>query len=204
MIEQLLSTLQAITDLPEKEEGKLRNLVSEQKVAKGEVFIHEGTVPQKFAFVVKGLFRYYYINDKGNEFTKGFFPEHTFITSYSAMTDGTPSYYTIEALEDAVVLVFEYSKWKVLYNAHPCWREFLLALLEKGFRKKETRERELLLLSAEERYRSFLKEKPPLENRIKQHHIASYLGITPVALSRIRKNMGKKNSFDNRDGVNIG
>ncbi|HYG19605.1 MAG TPA: Crp/Fnr family transcriptional regulator [Ohtaekwangia sp.] len=189
MIEQLLSALKGISDLPETEERKLRSLVYEQKLSKGEVFIQEGTVPQKFAFVVKGLFRYYYINEKGSEFTKGFFPENTFITSYSAMTDGIPSHYTIEALEDAVIFVFEYSKWKVLYNAHLCWREFLLALLEKGFRKKETRERELLLLSAEERYRSFLREKPALENRIKQHLIASYLGITPVALSRIRRNM---------------
>ena len=198
MIGQLLSALKAISDLPETEERKLRSIVYEQKLSKGEVFIHDGTVPQKFGFVVKGLFRYYYINGRGSEFTKGFFPENTFITSYSAMTDGTPSYYTIEALEDAVIFVFEYSKWKVLYNSHPCWREFLLALLEKGFRKKETRERELLLLSAEERYCSFRKEGPALEKRIKQHLIASYLGITPVALSRIRRNMGIKNRLDKR------
>jgi CRP-like cAMP-binding protein len=204
MIGQLLSALKAISDLPETEERKLRSLVYEQKLSKGEVFIQEGTVPQKFAFVVMGLFRYYYVNQKGSEFTKGFFPENTFITSYSAMTDGTRSYYTIEALEDAVIFVFEYSKWKVLYNSHPCWREFLLALLEKGFRKKETRERELLILTAEERYRSFLNEKPVLESRIKQHFIASYLGITPVALSRIRRTMGVSNRFDKSDDVNIG
>lgn len=193
-MEELLSTLKAISDLPESEEHKLRNLIYVQNVTKGEVFIREGSVPHRFGFVISGLFRYYYINHKGTEFTKGFFPEHTFITSYSAMVDGTPSYFTIEALEDAVILIFEYSSWKALYNGHPCWRDVLLSLLEKGFRKKETREREFLLLSAEERYRSFLKEQPLIENRVKQRLIASYLGITPVALSRVRKNMSIKNS----------
>jgi CRP-like cAMP-binding protein len=102
------------------------------------------------------------------------------------MIKNRPSYYTIEALEDSHILTFNYGQWKSLYDHHSCWSKVLLAILEKGYIKKEAREREFLLFSAEERYRSFLDEYPHLENRIKQHQIASYLGITPVALSRIR------------------
>jgi len=100
-----------------------------------------------------------------------------------------PSFYTVQALEDASLLVVDYHRWQNLFQGHNCWMNLLFALVEKGYMKKEARERELLILSAEERYRSFLYEYPDIEKRIKQHLIASYLGITPVALSRIRKEM---------------
>jgi CRP-like cAMP-binding protein len=188
-MENLLKTIRSIAQIPSSEEEKLVRIVTAQTCGKGDLFIREGAVPQKFAFVTSGLFRYYYINQKGSEFTKGFFPENSFITSYTAMIRHSPSFYAIEALEPSTILVFNYDEWKVIYQGHPCWHSFLIALLEKGYSKKETRERELLLFSAEERYRSFLTEYPHLEKRVKQHLIASYLGITPVALSRIRKSM---------------
>ena len=189
MVENLLQVIKTITDLPAEEERKLRSILHEQTLQKGDIFIREGAIPQKFAFVNNGLFRYYYLNSKASEFTKGFFSENSFIASYTAMTRGTRSYYTIEALEDSDIVAVDYHKWKLLYNNHPCWSKLLIALLEKGFAKKEKRERQLLLDSAEDRYRAFLEEDGYLESRIKQHLVASYLGITPVALSRIRKLM---------------
>jgi CRP-like cAMP-binding protein len=185
----LLHTVRAIADIPPEEEAKFCSIVVSENLKKGDTFIREGDVPQKFAFVSNGLFRYYYVNEKGNEFTKGFFPEHNFITSYTAMVRRKPSCYAVQALEDASLLVVDYHRWQNLYRGHTCWLSLLFALVEKGYMKKEARERELLILSAEERYRSFLHEYPDLEKRIKQHLIASYLGITPVALSRIRKEM---------------
>jgi CRP-like cAMP-binding protein len=189
MTGNLLNTIRAITHLPAEEEAKLVAIVRRQVLLKNDRFLEAGTVPRKFAFVNRGMFRYFYANDKGSEFTKGFFSENAFIISYTAMTGGYGSYYAIEAVEDAEILVIDYAEWKALYNNHPCWSRLLIAMLEKGFAKKESRERELLLHSAEERYRSFLMEYPQLEDRIKQHMVASYLGITPVALSRIRKSM---------------
>lgn len=189
MTANLLNTIRTITHLPEEEEHKLLDIVHPQLLAKSDKFLSEGTIPQKFAFVNRGLFRYFYVNDKGSEFTKGFFSENSFIVSYTAMKRGVGSYYTIEALEDAEILVIDYTRWKLMCNNHPCWNRLLIAMLEKGFAKKELRERELLLNTAEERYRSFLQEYPYFESRITQQLIASYLGITPVALSRIRKSM---------------
>jgi CRP-like cAMP-binding protein len=188
-MEGLLTVISAIADLPPEQLRKFEAMLVEQHLVKGEHFVSAGSTPQKFAFVNTGLFRYFYANEKGKDFTKGFFPENTFISSYSAMITQTGSHYTIEALEDSHIFVIDFLQWQKLYNEHPGWSKILIAMLQKGFMKKERRERELLLDDAETRYKSFLKEYPLLQNRIKQHQIASYLGITPVALSRIRKAM---------------
>jgi CRP-like cAMP-binding protein len=177
-------------NLPAEQENRLLELGKEVVLRKGQNFLSEGEVPKKFAFVNKGLFRYYYVDRKGNEFTKGFFEENVFLSSYSAMIAGRESFFSIEALEDSSLVVFEYNHWKELFKQHNCWSLFLIAILEKGFTKKETREREFLLFDAEERYRAFSQNNPGLEQRVKQHMIASYLGITNVALSRVRKKMG--------------
>jgi CRP-like cAMP-binding protein len=189
MIATFICAIRSIVDLPVEEERKISTIATAQSLRKGDHFIRPGAIPTKFGFVVSGLFRYYYIHSKGSEYTKGFFPENNFITSYTSMKLNKPSYYGVEALEEATIVAVDYHHWKSLFDGHPCWVHFLLALLEKGYAKKEARERELLLLNAEERYRLFLENYPHLETRIKQHLIASYLGITPVALSRIRKTM---------------
>jgi CRP-like cAMP-binding protein len=146
-------------------------------------------IPAKIGFNVAGLFRYYYIDDKGNEYTKHFCPENNFIISYRAMLLGCGSGFYVEALEDSSILIADYSLWQKLLDEHICWQIFTKKLLEKVYIVKEKREKELLLDSAKARYITFLNENPGLEKRIKQYQIASYLGITPVALSRIRANI---------------
>lgn len=186
MSQQLKAVLQAFAPVPDEEVAKLLRLAREITIKKGEYFVREGQVPRKFGFVVSGLFRYLYMNQKGTEYTKNFIPESQFITAYSAMISGQPSRMFIEALEDSVVLEIQYTDWQKLRLVHPVWNLFLVALLEKAFTIKENRERELLLSDAAERYALFLQEFPGLENRVKQRQIASYLGISPVSLSRIR------------------
>jgi CRP-like cAMP-binding protein len=188
-MENLLRAIRSFAPVPEGEARKFCGIVAEQSYQKGDVFIEAGSIPQKLAFVEGGLFRYYYANEKGSEFTKGFFPENSFIMSYTAMISNAESHFSVEALEDSRIFVFSYDAWKAIFQGNSCWTPFVIGMLEKGYSKKESRERELLLLSAEERYRNFLREYPQLEKRVKQHLIASYLGITPVALSRIRKQM---------------
>ncbi len=185
--------LKLITVIPQEELENFSAISNEVKLSKGEQFLVAGQIPKKIAFVTRGIFRYFYIDQHGNEFTKGFFSEETFLSSYSAMIRTEPSYFSIEALEDATIMVIDFEKWKALMAGHTCWKDVLIAVLEKGFSKKEKREREFLLYDAETRYQLFRSEYPDLESRVKQHIIASYLGITPVALSRIRKKMGLVN-----------
>lgn len=191
----LRKTLDTTSDITQNHIDNFLSIAHIKHVSKGECFIHAGQKPNSFAFVARGLFRYYYIDKKGNEFTKAFFAERSFISSYSALIQNRESYYSIEALEDSIILEIHFEKWKSISEHELCWCRFLLSQIERGYGMKEARERELLLLNAEQRYRSFLQSFPDLEKRVKQHMIASYIGITPVALSRIRKKM-----FD----VNVG
>lgn len=167
--------------------GKIKNYQAKQP------FIKEGEIPNKIGIVKRGLFRYYYLTDEGKGFTKVFMKEGDIISSYSSMISGIKSYYTIEAMEDSEVIEVSYFQWKKLRNTNSKWDELLIAFLEKGYGVKEKREREFLLMDAENRYRIFKDEYPKLEKRIKQHMIASYLGITPIALSRIRRKMKQIN-----------
>ncbi len=159
----------------------------EKTMQTGDCFIHAGETPVQVAFVKKGLFRYVYVNGKGDEFTKAIMPVNNFISSYSAMVQERQSYFSIEALEPSVLIEFRWADFMKLFEKDVFWLKFLLKFIEKGYIIKEKRERDLLLLDAETRYKNFLTEFPGLDQRITQGIIASYLGIQPETLSRIRK-----------------
>lgn len=182
-------TIEQITGFSTSEISELLALGAVKKYRPKTCFIKAGQVPTTFGIVINGLFRYVYISEQGKELTKAFMAEKSFISSYSAMKSGSRSHFYIEALEPSSVFTIPYNDWEKLRAQNPSWNLLLIKLLEKGYSVKEKREREFLLLDAESRYRIFLEEYPDLEKRVKQHMIASYLGITPIALSRIRKKM---------------
>lgn len=105
------------------------------------------------------------------------------------MIQRSESYYAIEALENAKILVINYNDWVNLSKKHHSWDMMAKSLIESAYMQKEIRERELLLDDAKTRYQNFIKRNPQLVPRLKQHQIASYLGITAVALSRIKAKM---------------
>jgi len=189
MYTSFINTVKSIADIPIKRIEELERLCKSKLIKKGENFIFAGEVPEKFGFNLKGLFRYFYIDNDGNDYTKWFCTENNFIISYSAMILKRESYFYIEALEDSNILVINYNEWQKLLNNNIDLNLLKVALLEKIYIIKENREKEFLLDSAENRYKIILKEFPNLEKRVKQYHIASYLGITPESLSRIRANL---------------
>lgn len=189
MTPSFINFIKTTTTIPQAEEEKFCALLFTKYIKKGEDFISAGQVPKTIGFVKTGFFRYYYSNEEGIEFTKGFFVESTILSSYSAILENRPSYFSIQALEDSVIEIVNYDAFHQLFTCHPCWNEFLVKLLQKAYIIKEEREREFLLLDAEQRYKSFRARFPNLEHRVKQQIIASYLGIAPESLSRIRKNM---------------
>ncbi|MFS4417311.1 Crp/Fnr family transcriptional regulator [Maribacter sp. 2307ULW6-5] len=173
--------------LPNERVEELMAIGRREGIQKGQYYIRAGETPNKFAYVLKGIFRYVYLSEQGKAFTKGIILEDRFISSYSAMISNKPSYFFIEALEDAELFSIPYVKWRQLLKSDPFWPSFLLGFVERGFGIKEKRERDMLLLDAQSRYREFLEEYPNMEKRIPQTVIASYLGIQPESLSRIRK-----------------
>lgn len=156
-----------------------------RRIFKGVTLIQVGQLAKHAYFCTVGLFRLYYTLQDGREYNVAFTVENDFATSYGAMVMGTPSFFTIEAMEDSVVIEIPYDMLKELMDNSHAWERFVRNSVERLFIRKEERERELLYLSAKERYKAFLIKYPGLEHRIPQYHIASYLGISPVSLSRI-------------------
>lgn len=193
MHRQLHQLLQTLTPIPDVELRKAENIFQPVQLAKGDFFVRAGDVPQTLGFVLVGLLRLYYIDDNGNEWTKSFCAANSFVAAYSALLLGEPSRLFIETLEDSTLLVAPHHTFQSLCQEHPCWQAVNRQLAEALFIKKEKREATLLLDDAPTRYLNFLADYSDLEPRLKQYHIASYLGITPEALSRIRANLKTKN-----------
>ncbi len=188
IIDTFLEQLNFITPIPDKELKKVKSISKVEHIKKGEYFLRQGEKSSDFAFNVSGLFRLTYLSEDGKEFTKSFLIENDFLISYSALVEDRESYFSIEALENSTIIVIDYYKWRELFEDEISWHKLLIHFLEKIFSKREQREREFLLYDAQTRYRSFLNSYPDLVKRVKQHHLASYLGITPVALSNLKKN----------------
>ncbi|XGV99827.1 MAG: Crp/Fnr family transcriptional regulator [Leptolyngbya sp. BL-A-14] len=183
---QLIAILRSRVDLTEREAIQTVCLFQTHTLSRGEFFIRAGDVPQTIGFVISGILRLYYVDADGNESTKSFCAENSFVAAYSALLLKQPSRLFIQALEDAKLLIANYSAYRSLSESQMSLQQLNCKIAEALFIKKERRESALLLDDAKTRYLDFLEEYPGLEARLKQHHIASYLGMSPVTLSRIR------------------
>jgi len=187
---ELVSILQSIGDIPSAEIGRFVKLAKRTKVAKGSYFIREGYSTNRLGFVEKGLFRNLYLTEKGDECTFAFHAENEFLYECTAMRTFEATQYSVQAIEDATILEIDYEIWVEPFKDSVWWNKILLDLTALELSQKNSREMELMHLNGRERYAQFLERYSGIEHRVKQHVIASYLGITPVSLSRIRKEMG--------------
>lgn len=159
-----------------------------KKVEQGTRIVEAGQRVHHAYFCSEGLFRLFYLLPDGREYNVAFSLEQDFATSYGSMVKGEASAFSIEAMEDSVVIEISYDLLKELMDTSPMWERFVRTSVERLYIRKEERERELLCYSALERYKAFLLKYPGLEKRIPQYHIASYIGISPVSLSRLLRN----------------
>jgi len=161
-----------------------------RQLNKGEILYALGEVPTHFAFLHKGLMRAYVADIDGNEFNKNFFSEGRFPGSMTALIKGEVSFLAIEALECCDIIEIDFVQYRKLLFTHPELMTFHIHYLEKHWLlEKETKEIGFLQFEAKQRYLSFLEEYQAILPRITQYHIASYLGITPTQLSRIKKEL---------------
>jgi CRP-like cAMP-binding protein len=180
---QKIRTYHAISEEAELAWAKL---LREKHYKKGEHFTTEGQKPRKVAFVVKGLFSQYYPAENGDTIIKYFFPEGRLAASVSAMLSHAPSLFTIMAIEDTSVLEYDFFEFKNLFTSNPDIAAFYINYIELHWIiEKEPLEISFREDTAKTRYDQFLLKYPALVKRLKKHHIASYLGITPTQLSRI-------------------
>lgn len=184
---KLQKAMKQLADIPDELIEKLYAICDVQIVKKGELFIQAGDIPKYMGFNLDGLFRLYYIDEDGNDYTKAFSETGHFLISYSAIVQKRPSYFNIEALQDSTILKFDYWAFDQMIQSDLRWYPFTFKLLESVYIMKELREKSFLLDNAAKRYQDFKERYADVEDQIKLYHVASFLGITPEALSRIRK-----------------
>ena len=153
---------------------------------KGQKLITQGQPAPKLFFLIKGIVRYMSISPEGKEFTQSFAYAPGISGSTRAMTRNVNALFSIEALDDVICLELD---WHIFFEQMQSQPGFMAAynrLLENMFIKKEEREYAFVQQSAEQRYLTFLDKNPELGDKIPLKMVASHIGITPIALSRIR------------------
>lgn len=170
----------------------LKTFFIPKKMRKGQFLLHAGEACRHVAFVEKGCLRQYYIDNKGEEHVVQFAIEDWWISDMYSTLSGTPATYNIDAIEDSELLLFERSRIDELSARVPQFEKFFRILLEGAFIAKERRITAALSLSAEQQYLCMLDMYPKIVQRVPLNQIASYLGITPQSLSRIRRELSEK------------
>ena len=163
----------------------LSSQVSTTSLVNGSYLYEAGEMPQALYYLHQGIARFYYITEDGKEFNKAFGRAGELVGSLMAQVSGEVCTYYVQALTPMQVLKIPLRALVALYDRHPCWDRIGRKLAEQAAVRKEVREREFLLADSLGRYHSFCRRYPDLLGVIAQKHIASYIGITEVALSRL-------------------
>ncbi len=187
----VINTLKQITGFTDSELDFVLQYFKQKDYRKKAVIIETGEIANEVFFVVKGCIRLYCWRD-GVELSTYFFTENMFAGTYDSFISRKPTRIAMEALEDTTVLALSYQSLENLYEAFPKMNEFIRKSIEQRFVILHDLFTSYLLNSPEERYVKLLSENPDLLNRIPQHLVASFLGVTPVSLSRIRNRVAKK------------
>ncbi len=165
---------------------KLTEQMRELNFAKGEMVFSQGEAVKNVYILHSGLIKLSYFTAEGKELVKSFISGgDQFGSLVSQLSDGGSTFSAI-CLEESSVIVIPYTVFESVVEQNPTAQKFTLKFFQQLALKKEIREYDFLCLSAEERYWKFLDEYPKLSGRIAQQDIARYLGITPIALSRIK------------------
>jgi len=161
----------------------------ELKLPKDAYFSEAGKIPRQVGFVLEGVFRFCYYNNKGEEITNGFVDENNFLADYQKFDAGVAASEYIQAVTPSRLLAFSKTSWNEIANTIVGWDQIVLKIYHKCLLQTIERRSPLVSEDATTRYLSFLGMFPTLANRVPLSFVASYLGITQQSLSRIRKNI---------------
>lgn len=191
--EQFRKRLRTYAPVTDDSFAKLLPILRFRPVKKGEFILRNGQTAQDFHFVCEGLLASLFVNKEGNTHIKNFFTEGNFAGSKVSLLRSLPSSFSIQSFEAGVIIEFDYKKYRQLIYECEDLKNFYIAYLEKNWViDNEKRQIAFATQTAKERYVAFLEAYPSLDARVLQHRIASYLGITPTQLSRIRKELHQK------------
>jgi len=191
MFEVLFEHISKKITLTKEEEDKLKPFFIPKKYRKRQYMLQQGDICKYIAFVEKGMLRSYQVDDKGNEHVIQFAPEGWWIADNYSFLTGNLSNYDIDVLEDAEVLLITQASMEEMLQTIPVMERYMRILMQNSLISMQSRIACTLGSNAEERYRGVLKALPNIAQRVPQHMLASFLGITPETLSRVRKQLLK-------------
>lgn len=162
-----------------------------QQIKKGKLLSRQGEICRQVTFINKGLVRLYYLVD-GKEISTGFIAENEYVAEYDSFLTRQPSTGNIDALEDCELIHLSYDNMQAMYQLCPVFETFGRKIAEMLFILVSSQITRLLTMTPEERYQSIIQYEPFIIQRVPQYMIASFIGITPEHLSRLRKKMTAK------------
>jgi len=178
--------------LTKEEQDICKTFLVPKKVRKRQYILREGEICKYSSFVEKGALRSYTIDEKGHEHIVQFAIEGWWISDMYSFLTGEPSVYNIEVLEDSELLLLSHSSEEELVQKAPKFERYMRLLVQGAYIAMQRRVVLSLSQTAEEKYTRLTNTYPDIIQRVPQHMIASYLGITPETLSRIRKQIAER------------
>ncbi|HTF27797.1 MAG TPA: Crp/Fnr family transcriptional regulator [Flavitalea sp.] len=187
LYQQLIAHVLKRIELSEKEQEHLCSLLTVRKLLPRQYLIQQGDVCNFESFVCKGFLRSFYADDNGEDHTLHFAMEDWWITDSTSFILQVPATRNIVAMERSLVVQISKSNLDQLYNDIPSFEKFWRILNQNACMAQDQRILNAISMTGAERYHALIEKYPTLEQRMPQKYIASYLGITPVFLSQIRK-----------------
>ena len=164
----------------------IQSFFTAKKFRKHQYILQNGNVSRWETYVVSGLTRTYEVDDKGQEHVLQFGPEDWWVGDLFSFLTDTPTRFNVDCLEDTLVLQISKADLDLLYHRVPAIERYFRIIVQNAYIASVNRIASALQKTAQERYQEFIARYPQVEQRVPNHQIASYLGITPQSLSRIR------------------
>ncbi|WP_018614762.1 Crp/Fnr family transcriptional regulator [Segetibacter koreensis] len=190
MLDNVKENLLTHVNFTDEEIVNLISKLESKLLKKNHFLLREGETGKHVAFLNKGLIRLYYVKE-GKEHNSGFFRSGSWVSEYASFLHKKPSLFYIEALDETELFLLSYDNMQKLYHQGKAFERLGRLIAENLFHAYFKRNMSLILDSPEERYLTFLKENASLIELIPLKHIASYVGVEPESLSRIRKRINK-------------
>ena len=192
MFDQIDNSIARYIQLSEEERQLFHDLLQHKKVKKKQFLLQEGEVCNFEAFILKGCIRSYYLDKEGTETILLFAVEDWWVSDLSSFAEQKPSNMFIETVEDCELLTIDYQSKTELFDKVPKFERYYRLLVQRSLGVLQQRFYASISQTAEERYMAFMERYPHIAQRVPQHQIARYLGVSPEFLSKVRSNMYKK------------
>ncbi len=189
MLDDLHSFLRQFPSLTEEERAAIAEKLSVHQLFKGTILLREGEISTKCYFILRGCIRQFVLGADGKEQTIEFFTEQQAVVLFSSYGHSTPSRFGFVCAEDCTAIVGDVLQEHAMYEEFPALQAITRSMMEQDLGALQEKYASFVRLSPEERYQHLLETRPSLLQRAPQHQIASYLGVTPESLSRIRKRL---------------